>query len=88
MTLHIDLDPDTEARLKARAAAEGKAVDAIVEEALIAKLSSPLDKATRSSSLSAEERLKYFEAWARKPRKSGDWPIDDSRESIYAGRGE
>lgn len=88
MTLHIDLDPETEAKLQARANAEGKAVDAVVQEAVKAKLSSPLTESVDPNDLPYDEWLKRWRAFVDLPRPPITWFVDDSRESIYEGRGE
>lgn len=84
MTLSIPLTPETEARLRERASASGKDIATYVLEAVEEKLGSdspPKENATH------EEWSARFHAWAESfPRRPG--VADDSRESIYAGRGE
>jgi len=89
MTLKIPLEPATEARLRKRAAAAGKnpedfVVEVIEEELAIDEPAPSLEPA------SADKRdawLTEFHAWvASHPRL--DHVVDDSRDSIYSGRGE
>ena len=90
MVLSIELTPEMEARLRERAAAEGKDPNALVLEAVAEKLSAPNGPASQSAS---EGRL---QAWNRFLAATRDHAaalppahfVDDSRESIYEGRGE
>lgn len=87
--LSIPLSSDQEARLRERAAAAGKDVTEyllqVVEEDLAvgeAPLESHID-----TPLKPDAWLKEFREWvASHPRL--DYVADDSRDSIYAGRGE
>ena len=87
--LNIPLSPEKEAKLRERAAAAGKDVTeyvlSVVEEdlAIAEAPSSP----RADTPLETERWLKDSRAWvASHPRL--DYLADDSRESIYAGRGE
>jgi plasmid stability protein len=85
MNLILNLPPETEARLRQAAAESGRALEALALEALDEKLSTsddpevplPLDRWQK----------KFRDALAALPRSAGTF-VDDSRESIYEGRGE
>lgn len=83
MTLQIPLSPETEARLRERAAAAGKDLTTFVLDA-VEEIAAADDGA---GELSATEWSQQWHAWAASHRTL-DRPADDSRESIYAGRGE
>jgi hypothetical protein len=84
MAITICLSPATEDRLKEQAAASGRDVSLYAIE-LIEKAVAGIDAS--SSELSPVQRAAEWRAWAEShPR--GDHFVDDSRESIYAGRGE
>ena len=89
-TLSISLPPETEARLRERAAAEGKDLQTYVVDALrekVAPAGANVPARSPDAADSVDAWLARFDAWtASHPRFGGD--IDDSRESIYAGRGE
>ncbi len=92
MVLRLDLSPEAESRLRERAAAAGKEVDRFVLEAVEAKLSTesatePSDLVSARREESPEEWIKRFDAWVNSHPRRG-YIADDSRESIYAGRGE
>ena len=86
MTLHLTLTPETESRLREQAAAAGTDLATFVMQAVEARVQGANDH-------KREGRLMAPQAW------SGEWhfwanghrrligPADDSRESIYAGRG-
>jgi plasmid stability protein len=85
MTLTLSFPPDTEAKLRERAAASGKDVETIVREAVDEKLAgdAPVGPAGKSGEQLAAERL----AWVESHPPVTHF-VDDSRDSIYAGRGE
>ena len=97
MTLHLELPTEIEQALRAHAEAAGQPIDAFVAECVAQRLAVPepparevpvpetkhVARAGRSQRQFAE-RLKAF--IDLHPRL--DTPVDDSRESIYAGRGE
>jgi hypothetical protein len=84
MTLNISLTPEAEAKLRRQAAAAGKDVAAFVLDAVQEKLASV---SPSNESATHDEWSARFHAWAESfPARSG--LADDSRESIYAGRGE
>ena len=84
MTLTIDLSAETEAKLRERACTLDQDVAALVAQAIEEKLAAPPANPGRvpAAKWSAEWR-----AWAASHRTL-DNVADDSRESIYAGRGE
>jgi len=89
MTLNIPLSPEKEAQLQARAAALGTDPMRFVLQTLEEKLAEP----NGGFSASSDARIA---AWDRFVSGMRDWTqhlppdrrIDDSRESIYEGRGE
>jgi len=85
MTVTISFPPEVEAKLRERAAASGKDVSAIVREAVEEKLA-----ATPAAGMPGkrfEEWSAALHAWAASHKPVSHF-VDDSRESIYAGRGE
>lgn len=89
MTLHLELPTDVEGALRARAAAAGKDVASFVAEVVAERLAEPGDEARKPPKHGRVERpfAERLQAWVDlHPRSSGT--VDDSRESIYAGRGE
>ena len=85
MTLTLSFPPETEARLRERAAASGKDVETIVREAVDQTLAAEAN--TPRSDRSAEEWVAEFMTWVNSHPPVTHF-VDDSRESIYAGRGE
>lgn len=90
MTIHLTLPPEMEATLCERAAAEGKDPASLALEAVAEKLAAtngPVSEGAAASRLDAWNR---FVAGMR--AHAGTLPsnhfVDDSRESIYEGRGE
>ena len=84
MNLTLHLSPELEAKLREQAKAEGKAPEQVAMKALEMQLESgPLAAAT----MSAEQWVADIRSWATSHR-SLPREVDDSRESIYAGRGE
>lgn len=84
MDLTLQLSTAVETKLRERAFAEGKDLAKLAEEVLETHLT---EEAVESSDLSADERVALWLEWVSKQRRTGR-PVDDSRESIYAGRGE
>jgi hypothetical protein len=86
MTVKLNLSPETAAKVRQLADATGKDIEGIVLEALAEKLG-------EANSTPARARLSDQE-WKDKLRALIDLHpvvthfVDDSRESIYAGRGE
>ena len=85
MVLRLDLSPEAEARLREKAATLGKDLDRFVLDALEEKMASGSSGAKPTES--AEQWIARFNAWVESHPKRG-YVADDSRESIYAGRGE
>lgn len=92
MALTLTLPPETEARLRNVAAAAGTDVNAFVQQAVEEKLTAagdtiPPEKKTKEQWLAALNR------WmAEVDKQASMYPpgleADDSRETIYEGRGE
>jgi hypothetical protein len=92
MTVTFSLAPETEALLRARAAATGKDISTLIREAIEEKLSSANGNEV-ASAVSYERWSAEFAAWMndvgkRAPNYPPGYAADDSRESIYRGRGE
>ena len=88
MSVVIPFPPEIEAKLRARAAAAGKDVGTFVREAVEEKLAFGVPQRKSPEAWAAE-----FEAWMREvadraPSYPDGFVVDDSRESIYEGRGE
>ena len=79
-TLSISLPPETEARLRERAAAEGKDPAAFVLEVVQEELAS--EEPTPNA-----QRIAALRAWAASHAELA-YEADDDRESIYEGCGE
>lgn len=87
MTIQINLTPEFEARLRREAAAAGKDVETFAREALEETLVAEVEPAAEHVNLTPEQRLAEWRAWTSSARPMGS-VVDDSRESIYEGRGE
>lgn len=86
MNLKLDIQPDTQAKLSARATAAGKDVESYVLEVIQEKLA---EEVTQSASrrLHGEEWHASLDALLSSLPKISH-TVDDSREAIYEGRGE
>lgn len=84
VNLKIQLPDNLEAILKEHARRAGVPVESIVIQALTEGLS---DLTQPDNHATADEFSTWLREWANKFPKL-DHPIDDSRDSIYAGRGE
>ena len=84
MTLTLSFPPEVEARLRERAASAGKDVESIVREAVEEKLAATPTQPQRRTH---EQWIAELRAWAASHKPVNHF-VDDSRESIYAGRGE
>ena len=84
MNLVLQLSPETEAKLLQQAAIVGRPPEELAMKALEEKLAteSPVMEA-----LTAQQWVADFHRWAESHRRLPH-EADDSRESIYAGRGE
>jgi hypothetical protein len=89
MVLNISLSPETEARLKQLATAEGKDLASVVLEAVEEKLDAADENAGPGERhrLSADLWVARLRQWASSHRRLPE-EADDRRESIYEGRGE
>lgn len=85
MTLNLSLPPELEARLRERAAATGKDVESFVREAVEEKITATAPSGPEGKS--PEQWSAELRAWAAS-HAPVTHSVDDSRESIYAGRGE
>jgi uncharacterized protein (DUF1778 family) len=84
MTLQIALTPETEALLRQQAEAAGTDIASFALQALEEKLAIEREERTK---LSPAQRAKEFLTWVDSHRPVGHF-VDDSRDSIYEGRGE
>jgi uncharacterized protein (DUF1778 family) len=84
VTIDLPISVETEQKLKQHAQAAGQDVTSFVLEALEEKLASA---SAKENNLTREQRLALFQEWASS-QKSQLTEVDDSRESIYEGRGE
>ena len=81
MTLQISLSPEAESKLREQAEAAGKDLATFVREAVE-------DLADRGNGVLPPAKWSdAWHAWAAS-HKRVDHVVDDSRDSIYAGRGE
>ena len=84
MTVTLSFPPEVEAKLREQAAAQGKDVETVVREAVEAKLA----EGSAGVPVTAADRWEAeFDAWVAGHRPVSH-TVDDSREGIYAGRGE
>jgi len=90
MTIEIQIPPETEARLRAIAAAEGKEPAAVALEALQDRLgvpNGPSTPPTPDARAAAWDRfIAGMHDWTR--RLPSGHVANDSRESVYEDRGE
>ncbi len=88
MSVTIPFAADVEAKLRQQAAANGKDVDALIREAVEEKfaLSATPEQKT------VEQWAAEFNAWMGEVAARSAYPpgfvVDDSRATIYEGRGE
>lgn len=85
MNVRINFPAEIEANLLRRAAAAGKDVETIVKELVTERLAEEISPPAKAAS-HAEFMARLRGIIHRHPRSNGS--VDDSRESIYAGRGE
>jgi hypothetical protein len=90
MAVTLHLAPEAEQQLRARAAQQGQTVEAylveLVERSLSQAPPSPAPAAPTGPA-NADDWSREWRAWAAS-HPPLPHPVDDSRESIYAGRGE
>lgn len=84
MNLTLHLSAELETRLREQAEAEGKTPEEVAVEALKKQLA---EKPLAAATLSPEAWVADFRAWAANHRHLPH-EADDSRQSIYAGRGQ
>lgn len=84
MSITINLPPDTEQKLREAAARRGKTLEAYLESIAA---SHAADVGVAASAETAEEWVAEFRSWAASHAPVTHF-VDDSRESIYEGRGE
>ena len=82
----VNLSPEIESKVRERAAASGQDVEAFVLQAIAEKLADA-DSHASPASRSQEEWKKKLQALIDLHPVVTHF-VDDSRESIYAGRGE
>jgi hypothetical protein len=78
--LNIKFPPETEAKLRERAAAHGQDLATYVLHVVEEELA-------QETALRPDERIAALREWAKSHRPL-PYGADDSRESIYEGRGE
>jgi hypothetical protein len=90
MTIKLQLTPEMETVLRQRAAAEGKDPAALALEAVAEKLAPPNGPVSQGTAADRLDAWNRFVAGMREHAKKlpSDHFVDDSRESIYEGRGE
>jgi hypothetical protein len=82
----VQFSPDIEAKLRERARQTGTSVEQFVSDAVKEALDRPAPAAPQT--LSTEHWLEAFDRWVESHPIRPGVNLDDSRESIYAGRGE
>jgi|GEM_PF-700931 len=89
MTLMLDLSPETECLLKEKAKRAGLTLEDYVKKLAEQEVGSANGPSPSFADLPAEAWSAKWRAWANADRHlPGGIVVDDSRESIYAGRGE
>lgn len=86
MTITVPLSPETESKLHERAAATGKDVPTLIREAVEEKLALK-GEPSAPSEMPYDRWKAAFDQWVASHRPVEHF-VDDSRESIYGGRGE
>lgn len=86
MTITLSLPAGTSQKLQERSAETGKDVATLIREAVDEKLNAP-GVPSDPSELPYAQWKQAFDRWVGGRRPVGHF-VDDSRESIYAGRGE
>jgi hypothetical protein len=84
MTVTLNLSPETERRLREKAAGSGQTLEGYLERIPERDAEPPAGTAAPPST---EEWVAQWRAWARSPPTLPQ-VADESRESIYAGRDE
>lgn len=86
-TLTLELRADTEQKLRAKAARSGQTLEAWFLQAAECLAAEAPPLGLSADELTPEQRAAALLAWVAK-FKPVSTPVDDSRESIYEGRGE
>lgn len=84
MNIKINLPDKLESILRERAAKEGIPIESFVIQAVTERLA---DSNVDTNPISTSNFSQWLREWSSRFPKL-DQPVDDSRESIYAGRGE
>jgi hypothetical protein len=84
MNINLELPPDVESTLRREAAASGLDVATFVSDVVTERLTAELPVPRAMSHEEFMARLRRVIALFAGPKRQ----MDDSRESIYAGRGE
>jgi hypothetical protein len=85
MSISINFSPEVEAALAKRAEIVGRDIPSLVQEFVAERLADDVSKPVRK--LSAKDFMARLETIANRHPGVSTF-VDDSRESIYAGRGE
>lgn len=90
MTIRIDISPELESQLSAKAAAAGKDLAAFVLEVVESSVGNGTARPGLESPQNGRKSWDHFLATARAWTQNlpAGRRLDDSRESIYEGRGE
>jgi hypothetical protein len=90
MNIQLNLPAEYEQALQQQAAAHGRDVNTYIQEIVTESLADEVESQRKRSSKRDPKRrpfAEWLDSWiARHPVL--DHPVDDSRESIYEGRGE
>jgi hypothetical protein len=84
MTVTLNLSPETERRLREKAAQTGQTLEGYLEQLLVRDAEAANGTTAPPST---EEWIAAWRSWASS-HQTLPHVADDSRESIYAGRGE
>lgn len=87
MTVTIKIPSATEAELRRQAAALGEKPEKYVLHIVQKELAAREPRPARKMPLDFDQRIARLESWTASHAPL-PYPADDSRESIYAGRGE
>lgn len=86
MNIQLNLPADYEQALQQQAAAQGRDVDTYIQDLVTESLADEVES-RRKKTKKRGDFVEWLDAWiARHPKL--DHAVDDSRESIYEGRGE
>lgn len=86
MTVTLDLKPEIEARLRAKAAERGLPVERFLEAVIEVDVSRGNERLFHETA-TPEEWEAALDAFINSPEfQNISWPVDDSRESVYRDR--